>query len=104
MNIVVTGSLGNISKPLATELIAKKHSVTVISSKDDRQEEIEKLGAKAAIGTVYDVEFLTKAFTGADIVYTMTPPADIFDKNLDPYVSNANSVRVSIKKLFNNLA
>lgn len=32
MNIVITGSLGNISKPFATELIAKGHSVTVISS------------------------------------------------------------------------
>jgi nucleoside-diphosphate-sugar epimerase len=32
MKIVVTGSLGNISKPLTKELVQKKHSVTVISS------------------------------------------------------------------------
>lgn len=71
MNIVLTGSLGNISKPLAMELIAKGHSVTVISSKADRQKEIEALGAKAAIGTMQDVDFLTRTFTGADIVYCM---------------------------------
>jgi len=94
MNIVLTGSLGNISKPLAIELIAKGHSVTIISSKAERQKEIEALGAKAAIGTIDDVGFLTKIFTGADVVYTMTPPSDIFEKNIDPDVSNANSVRI----------
>ena len=93
MNIVLTGSLGHISKPLATELIAKGHSVTVISSKAERQKEIETLGAKAAIGTIDDVKFLTNTFTGADIVYTMVPPSNIFDKNIDADVSNANSVR-----------
>ncbi len=36
MNIVLTGSLGNISKPLAQELVQKGHSVTVISSKAER--------------------------------------------------------------------
>jgi len=94
MNIVLTGSLGNISKPLATELIAKGHLVTVISSKAERQKEIETLGAKAAIGSIEDVNFLTTTFTGADIVYTMTPPSDVFNKNLDIYASNANSVRI----------
>lgn len=73
MQIVLTGSLGNISKPLAEELISKGHSVTVISSKADRQKEIVALGAKVAIGPVEDADFLTKIFTGADIVYCMEP-------------------------------
>jgi len=71
MKIVVTGSLGNISKPLAIALIAKGHSVTVISSKAERQKEIEAIGAKAAIGTMLDADFLAKTFTGADLVYCM---------------------------------
>ncbi|MDT0677661.1 NAD(P)H-binding protein [Autumnicola musiva] len=71
MKIVVTGSLGNISRPLAEELIAKGHSVTVISSSPEKQKEIESLGAKAAIGTMEDVAFLTKTFKGADAVYCM---------------------------------
>jgi uncharacterized protein YbjT (DUF2867 family) len=74
MKFVVTGSLGNISKPLAEELVASGHSVTVVSSKADKTEQIEALGAKAAIGSVDDVAFLTKTFTGADAVYTMVPP------------------------------
>lgn len=71
MKIVVTGSLGNISKPLTQELVQKGHSVTVISSKPERQTDIEAIGAKAAIGSMEDVEFLTSTFKGADIVYCM---------------------------------
>ncbi len=84
MKIVVTGSLGNISKPLTTELIQKGHSVIVISSKPYKQKEIEILGAKAAIGSIDDVIFLTKTFTGADAVYTMLPPFPFLeDMNID---------------------
>ncbi len=74
MKIIVTGSLGNISKPLAQELIGKGHNVTLISSKADKQKQIEALGAKPAIGSVEDVGFLKTAFAGADAVYGMTPP------------------------------
>ena len=74
MKIVVTGSLGNISMPLAQQLIAKGHDVTVISSKNGKQQQIEALGAKAAIGAVEDAAFLKQVFAGADAVYGMTPP------------------------------
>lgn len=83
MKIIVTGSLGHISKPLTQQLIQGGHSVTVISSKEDRRKEIEALGANAAIGSLEDVEFLTTAFTGADAVYSMVPPNHYYDKNLD---------------------
>lgn len=71
MKIIVTGSLGNISKPLTKELVSKGHDVTVISSNPERKSEIEKLGAKTAIGTMEDVDFLTQTFNGADIIYAM---------------------------------
>ncbi|MBC3787571.1 NAD(P)H-binding protein [Spirosoma utsteinense] len=74
MNIVVTGSLGHISQPLAIELVQKGHAVTVISSKPEKQKDIEAIGAIAAIGSLEDVDFLTATFTGADAVYTMVPP------------------------------
>jgi len=74
MKITLTGSLGNISKPLAKQLISAGHDVTIVSSKADKTAGIEVLGAKAAIGLVSDAAFLTKAFTGADVVYTMVPP------------------------------
>ena len=74
MKIIVTGSLGHISKPLTEELVAKGHTVTVVSSNPGKQKDIEALGATAAIGTLADVDFLTTTFTGADAVYTMVPP------------------------------
>ena len=83
MNIVLTGSLGHISKPLAEELVAKGHGVTIISSQAGKQKDIEALGAKPAIGSINDVEFLVSAFTGADIVYLMEPPFNFFDQQLD---------------------
>jgi uncharacterized protein YbjT (DUF2867 family) len=83
MKFVVTGSLGNISKPLTKELVQKGHMVTVISSKPEKQKDIEALGAIAAIGTLEDVDFLVSTFTGADAVYCMVPPNNYFDLSLD---------------------
>lgn len=77
MNLILTGSLGHISKPLAQELIQKGHAVTIISSKPDKQPAIEALGAHAAIGSLEDAAFLTATFTGADAVYTMIPPSPL---------------------------
>ena len=74
MKYTITGSLGHISKPLTQKLINAGHQVTVISSKESNRPAIEKLGATAAIGSVEDVAFLSKAFAGADAVYTMVPP------------------------------
>ena len=71
MKITITGSLGNISRPLAIELVQKGHDITVISSKAERQKEIEAIGAKAAIGSMQDANFLAETFKGADIVYVM---------------------------------
>ncbi len=85
MKIIVTGSLGNISKPLAIELVQKGHSVTVISSKAERQAAIEAIGAKAAIGSMEDADFLTATFKGADVVYVMETlgTGAFFNQNLD---------------------
>lgn len=74
MKITISGSLGNIGKPLTTKLIVSGHDVTVISSNKDRVEAIEALGAKAVIGSVTDVAFLKNAFAEADAVFAMTPP------------------------------
>ncbi|QEM04624.1 NAD(P)H-binding protein [Mucilaginibacter rubeus] len=75
MKIIVTGSTGNISKPLTQTLIVAGHNVTVISSNADKVAEIESLGAKAAIGSLADADFLTQTFTGADALYAMVPPS-----------------------------
>ena len=73
MKFVLTGSLGNIGKPLATEL-AENNEVVVISSEKAKTPQIEAIGAAAAIGSVEDVDFLTQTFEGADIVFLLVPP------------------------------
>jgi len=75
MKITITGSLGNISRPLVAQLTGKANEVTVISRSSDKVSEIEGLGAKAAIGDVSDADFLVRTFSGSDVVYLMIPPS-----------------------------
>lgn len=74
MKYVITGGAGNISKPLTEKLLKAGHDVTVISRNAEHLKPLTDLGAKAAIGSVNDIAFLKKAFSGADAVYTMVPP------------------------------
>ncbi len=73
MKIIVTGSLGNISKLLTEILVAQGHIVTVVSSDVKKQAVIKEIGAIPAIGSISDTAFLTNTFKGADAVYTMIP-------------------------------
>jgi uncharacterized protein YbjT (DUF2867 family) len=85
MKIVITGSLGNIGRPLATTVVQNGHEVKVVSSKVERQKEIEAIGAKAAIGSMEDADFMAETFKGADLVYVMETlgVGSFFDQNLD---------------------
>jgi uncharacterized protein YbjT (DUF2867 family) len=84
MKIVITGSLGNIGRPLAIALMQNGHDVRVVSSKAERKKEIEAIGAKAAIGSMEDADFMTEIFNGADVVYVMETlgAGSFFDQNL----------------------
>lgn len=74
MKYVITGGAGHISKPLAEKLLEAGHDVTVIGRKAENLKSLTGKDAKAAIGSVEDVAFLTETFKGADAVYTMVPP------------------------------
>jgi len=74
MKYTLTGGAGNITKPLALQLLTAGHQVTIIGRNAGNLKELVDAGATAAIGSVEDVAFLTNAFTGADAVYTMVPP------------------------------
>lgn len=73
-NYIITGSLGNISRPLVVGLIKAGKDVKVITSKADKTKEIENLGARALVGDVNDASFVNSAFKGAEAVYVMVPP------------------------------
>jgi uncharacterized protein YbjT (DUF2867 family) len=73
-NYVITGSIGHISKPVIVGLVKAGKAVSVVTSSADKVKEIEALGAKAIVGSVFDAAFVNRAFQGADAVYTMIPP------------------------------
>jgi len=85
MRIIVTGTLGNIGKPLTKALIQNGHEVIGINHKIENQSEIEALGATAAIGSVEAVGFLATTFAGADVVYTMVPPNYFAEPDIREY-------------------
>jgi len=104
MKITVTGSLGYISTPLIKELVKKGHAVTVISSNAEKQAAIEAMGAKAAIGTIEDVDFLTDTFKGADAVYCMLAPYGNFGdpkNDADAVIKRADEVAHNYVKAIN---
>ncbi len=104
MKIVLTGSIGNIGKPLTRQLVQQGHAVTVISSNPERQPAIEALGAKAAIGSMFDAAFLTQTFAGADIVYlmeTMEAAGDMFDPSVD-FIAAINEIGQNYKTAVTN--
>lgn len=74
MKYVITGGAGHISKPLAEKLLAAGHEVIVVGRNAENLKPLTDKGAKPAVGSVEDVEFLKTAFSGADAVYIMVPP------------------------------
>jgi uncharacterized protein YbjT (DUF2867 family) len=74
MKYVLLGSIGNITKPIALNLIKAGHQVSLISSNEESIPRIEAIGATPLVGNVADLEFLTRAFEGADALYLMIPP------------------------------
>src|SRR5437762_4942356 len=74
MNYVITGAGGHIAKPLVMQLLGAGHQVTAIGRHEEHLKEMVKAGAHPAIGSVENVEFLEKAFGGADAVFTICPP------------------------------
>lgn len=93
MKITITGSLGNISRRLTEQLVAKGHAVTVISHNSEKAGAIRALQAIPAIGSVEDAAFLAQAFSGADAVYTMVPP-----------MTQANNYSHMVQTIGSNLA
>jgi uncharacterized protein YbjT (DUF2867 family) len=97
MKITITGSLGHVGRPLTELLLKNGNGVTVVSHNESRRAEIESVGAVAAIGSLDDTAFLSKAFAGADAVFAMTPPAADASRIIENTVSIGRSLAAAIK-------
>jgi uncharacterized protein YbjT (DUF2867 family) len=71
---VITGATGNTGKEIATALLAAGQKVTVIGRSAERLQPLTAKGAKPAVGSLDDAEFLAKTLQGAKAVYAMIPP------------------------------
>ena len=74
---VITGATGHIGKIVATELLKSGQKVKVIARSADKLKDLVDLGAEALPGSIYDKDFLVKAFAGADAVFCLLTP-DMF--------------------------
>lgn len=70
----ITGATGNIGSKAADILLARGERVRVIGRSAARLQRFVDQGAEAAVGNLKDVEFVTRAFTGATAVFAMIPP------------------------------
>lgn len=70
----IMGATGKVGSKIADILLNKGEKVRVISRSETKLNPFKDRGAEIAAGDAVDVEFLTKAFTGADAVFTITPP------------------------------
>jgi len=101
VKVVLTGSVGHITKPLAKLLVKEGCSVSVITTNDARRGEIESLRAAALVGSIEDAAFLTASFAGVDVVYFMIPPSHSSPDSSRRVAENASdAVRASgVKKV-----
>jgi len=72
--IAVTGATGRVGSKLTELLLGKGERVRVIGRTPERLVGPVVRGAEGAIGDLQDPEFLARAFSGADAVFTMIPP------------------------------
>jgi uncharacterized protein YbjT (DUF2867 family) len=70
----ITGATGHIGQKIAAFLLGRGKPVTVIGRSPERLQPLVDRGATAAVGTLEDAGFLTRAFTGARGVFAMIPP------------------------------
>ena len=94
----ITGATGNIGSKVADILLAKGDKVRVIGRSADKLRVFVDKGAEAAVGNLKDAAFVTRAFSGAQSVFTMIPP-DYTAKDFRAY---QNEVGVSIAMAIRN--
>jgi len=71
---VICGATGNVGSKLVRSLLAAGKPVRAIGRERMRLGPLAAIGAEAWPGDLEDVEFLSRAFSGANAVFAMIPP------------------------------
>ena len=69
----ITGANGHTGQIVANTLLDHGHQVRVVGRHAEKLEPFVARGAQAFVGTLDDVDLLTRAFSGADAVYVLLP-------------------------------
>src|ERR687897_1268394 len=69
--ITVMGATGNTGRKITELLLDAGEEVRALGRSPEKLAELEALGAETLTGDVRDADFLTRAFAGADAVYTL---------------------------------
>ena len=90
----ILGATGNIGKKIVETLVAKGEKVRMVARAADQLRPLVGKNAEAFAGDILDTGFLTRAFTGAEAVFTLVPPS----YKAENFLSYADKVGESIAK------
>ena len=71
--ITVMGATGNTGRKITEALLKADEKVRALGRSESKLSELKRRGAEVLAGDTNNAEFLTKAFRGADAVYTLLP-------------------------------
>ena len=71
--IIVMGATGHTGKKVTEALLKAGEQVRALGRSESKLAELKSAGAEVLIGDATNAAFLTKAFRGADAVYTLLP-------------------------------
>lgn len=80
--ITLLGATGHIGSSLADILLIRGEEVRLVARSADQLRKLVRRTASAYAGDLNNVTFLTKAFEGADAVFTLIPPNPTADSML----------------------
>ena len=72
--ITILGATGNIGSRLTSILLEKGEKVRAIARSEDKLKSLAQAGAEIYAGDATNIEFLTKAFSGAKAAFILIPP------------------------------
>lgn len=72
--LVISGATGTVGSKIAEILLSRNERIRVISRNGKRVQPFVERGAEAAVGDMKDPVFLSDAFAGASVVFSMIPP------------------------------
>jgi nucleoside-diphosphate-sugar epimerase len=94
MKVFLAGASGALGKPIVRELIARGHEVVAMTSTDSKRPMLEKLGASAVVGDVFDAAAMARLVRAAepDGVVNVASKWSIYPTRLSQ-VTPANEIR-----------